>query len=169
MLRDPCVSIRRRFSLHGTAWRLVMDLTSWVGEYGLFGLALVAFLAATLLPFSSEVVVVAALQLDLDPVAVLLYASLGNSIGAMTNYGLGWLLTQPTLTRLYRQRWGRKAVAWAQRYGGWCLAASWVPLVGDPLMLVGGVLRFHAGYTILLGLGTRVARYILLIGLIHLN
>jgi membrane protein YqaA with SNARE-associated domain len=146
-----------------------MDLHAWVLDHGLFGLALVAFAAATVLPFSSEVAVVAALQLGLSPSAVLLYAAVGNSLGAMTNYGLGWLLTKPTLKRLRRQRWGLQALTWARRYGGWCLAASWMPLVGDPIMLVGGVLRFHAGYTIGLGLGTRVVRYAVLIGFFGLQ
>jgi membrane protein YqaA with SNARE-associated domain len=148
------------------AW--YMDVHVWVIDYGLFGLALIAFLAATVLPFSSEVAVVAALQLGLSPVAVLVYAAAGNSLGAMTNYGLGWLLTKPALKRLRRQQWGVRALTWARRYGGWCLAASWMPLVGDPIMLVGGVLRFHAGYTIGLGLGTRVARYAVLIGFLGL-
>ncbi len=142
-----------------------MDVTTWVTAYGLLGLAWVAFLAATFLPMSSEVAVVAALQAGLPPVDVLLYASLGNSAGAMTNYAIGWRLAPPALTPLQRRRWGRQAVVWAKRHGGWSLAASWMPLVGDPLMLVGGVLRFHAGYTILLGLGTRVLRYALIIGL----
>ena len=59
------------------------DLSSWVAAYGLWGVALAAFLAATLLPLSSEVAVVAALQVGLPPVAVLLWGSVGNCLGAM--------------------------------------------------------------------------------------
>ncbi|HSX81769.1 MAG TPA: DedA family protein, partial [Candidatus Saccharimonadia bacterium] len=70
------------------------DLSSWVAAYGLWGLALAAFLAATLLPLSSEVAVVAALQFGLPPVDVLLWASVGNCLGAMTNYWLGLLCTK---------------------------------------------------------------------------
>ncbi len=142
------------------------DLSSWVTAYGLWGLTLEAFLAATLLPLSSEVAVVAALQLGLPPVQVLLWASVGNCLGAIMNYWLGLLCTKPVLARVQRERWGRQAWAWAERYGGWSLATSCLPFIGDPIMLFGGVLRFHLSYIILLGLGTRVARYGLIIGLL---
>jgi len=142
------------------------DLSSWVAAYGLWGLTLEAFLAATLLPLSSEVAVVAALQLGLPPVQVLLWTSVGNCLGAITNYWLGLLCTKPVLARVQRERWGRQALAWAERYGGWSLATSCLPFIGDPIMLFGGVLRFHLSYIILLGLGTRVARYGLIIGLL---
>jgi len=65
-----------------------------------------------------------------------------------------------------RERWGRRAWTWAERYGGWSLVTSCLPYIGDPIMLIGGVLHFHLGYVLLLGLGTRVARYVLLIGLL---
>ena len=128
------------------------DLSSWVAVYGLWGLTLEAFLAATLLPLASEVTVVAALQLGLPPVQVLLWASVGNCLGAITNYWLGLLCTKPVLARVQRERWS--------------LATSCLPFIGDPIMLFGGVLRFHLSYIILLGLGTRVARYGLIIGLL---
>lgn len=143
-----------------------MDLTaSWVASYGLAGLALMAFLAATLLPLSSEVAVLAALHLGCAPEAVFLWASVGNSAGALSNYLLGRCLTGAALTRLHATRWGPTAVAWAQRYGGWSLAGSCLPLIGDPLMLLSGILRLPYGYVVGLGLGTRVLRYGVLIAL----
>ena len=142
------------------------DLISWVAAYGRWGLTLEAFLAATLLPLSSEVAVVAALQLGLPPVQVLIWVSVGNCLGAITNYWIGLLWTKPVLARVQRERWGRQAWAWAERYGGWSLLTSWLPWVGDPMMLISGILRFHLGYVLLLGLGTRVGRYMLMIGLL---
>jgi membrane protein YqaA with SNARE-associated domain len=84
----------------------------------------------------------------------------------MTNYWLGLLCTKPVLARVQRERWGRRAWAWAEHYGGWSLATSCLPYIGDPIMLIGGVLHFRLGYVLLLGLGTRVARYVLLLGLL---
>jgi membrane protein YqaA with SNARE-associated domain len=84
----------------------------------------------------------------------------------MTNYWLGLLCTKPVVARVQRERWGRQAWAWAERYGGWSLATSCLPYIGDPIMLIGGVLHLHLGYVLLLGLGTRIARYVLLIGLL---
>ena len=106
------------------------------------------------------------MQLGLPAADVLLWASVGNCLGAMTNYWLGLLCTRPVLARVQRERWRRQAWAWAERYGGWSLATSCLPYIGDPIMLIGGVLHFHLGYVLLLGLGTRVARYVLLIGLL---
>ena len=142
------------------------DMSSWMAAYGLWSLGCAAFLAATLLPLSSEIAVVAALQLGFPPIPVLLWASVGNCLGAMTNYWLGLLCSKPVLARVQRERWGRQAWAWAEYYGGWSLVTSCLPYIGDPIMLIGGVLRFHLGYIILLGLGTRVARYVLLVGLL---
>jgi len=142
------------------------DLYPWVVAYGLWGLALVTFLAATLLPLSSEVAVVTALQLGLAPLDIVLWASVGNCLGAMTNNWLGLLCTRPILARVQRERWGRQACVWAKRYGGWSLVTSCLPGIGDPIMLLGGVLHVHLRYVLLLGLGTRVARYLLLIGLL---
>jgi membrane protein YqaA with SNARE-associated domain len=85
----------------------------------------------------------------------------------MTNYWLGLLWTQPILARLQRERWGRQAWIWAERYGGWSLVTSCLPFVGDPIMLLGGICRFHLGYVVGFGLGTRVVRYVLLIGLLR--
>jgi len=144
-----------------------MDAAVWIANYGLYGLLAFAFLAATLLPFSSEIAVLTALQLGLSPGPVLLYAALGNCLGAMTNYALGSMLSQPTLRRLHRRPWSRRALTWAQGYGGWSLAGSWLPLVGDPLMLISGIFRFHVAHILVLGLGTRVLRYAVLIGLLQ--
>ena len=144
-----------------------MDAAVWIANYGLFGLLVLAFLAATLLPFSSEIAVLTALQFGLAPGPVFLYAALGNCLGAMTNYALGFLLSRSTLRRLQREPWSRRALTLAQRYGGWSLAGSWLPLVGDPLMLISGIFRFHTAYILMLGLGTRVFRYAVLIGLLQ--
>lgn len=146
----------------------MLDVSAWVGLYGLWGLALAAFLAATLLPLSSEVAVIAALQLHFAPLDVLCWASFGNCLGALSNYVLGRCFTQSLAQRVQHERWGLQAWRWARRYGGWSLATSCLPLVGDPIMLVGGLLRFPLGYVVGLGLGTRVARYVLIIGVSHL-
>ncbi len=142
------------------------DTSAWVAAYGLWGLASAAFLAATLVPLSSEIAVVVALQLGLPSLDVVLWASAGNCLGAMTNYWLGLLCTERARARLAQSRWGRHAWTWAERYGGWSLSTSWLPWIGDPMMLLSGLLRFPLGYVLLLGLGTRVGRYCLLVGLV---
>ena len=60
-------------------------------QYGYYGLFSISFLAATILPISSELVFIALLTADFNPMLLLLSATLGNWIGGMTNYYLGYL------------------------------------------------------------------------------
>lgn len=116
-------------------------MLSWI-TYA--GLAFSAFVAATLLPMQSEAALVALLALEPSAVyALVLVASLGNIVGSQVNW---WLGSQ--LQRWQTRRWFPVSAAqlergqhWYQRYGRWSLLLSWLPIVGDPLTLIAGVLR----------------------------
>lgn len=86
-------------------------------------------------------------------------ASIGNCLGALTNVALGRWLAPRVRPRLE----GHRALAWAERWGGWCLLGSWLPIIGDPLMLVAGLLRLRWWAIVVFGLGTRIARYAIVI------
>lgn len=60
-------------------------------QYGYWGMFISALLAATILPFSSEVVILALYAAGLNPVALIVYGSIGNILGSMINYGIGRL------------------------------------------------------------------------------
>jgi membrane protein YqaA with SNARE-associated domain len=139
-------------------------MQEWVAAYGLWGLGLAAFLGATLVPVSSEVAVVAALKMGLPAWQVFASASLGNALGASFNYGLGWLFGERVLAKLEQGRAGRRALGWATRYGRWSLLGSWLPVVGDPLCLAAGLFRVNFYFFVTVGIGTRLARYAVLIG-----
>lgn len=116
-------------------------MADWLALLGLFASALGA---ATLLPLQSEAVLVSLLLKSSTPVLwLLLVATLGNVLGACINAWLG-----RSLTRFRGRRWfpvSDQALAKAQqhyqRYGYWTLLLSWLPVVGDPLTLVAGVMR----------------------------
>lgn len=127
------------------------------------GLFLAAFLGATLVPVSSEAAFVAALAAGMDPTVALVTASAGNALGASVTYAMGWMLGPKTRAKLEASRSGRKALAWAERYGAWTLAGAWLPVVGDPICLAAGLFRMPIWAFVLLGLGTRVARYAVLL------
>jgi membrane protein YqaA with SNARE-associated domain len=116
-------------------------------------------LAATLLPFSSEAAVLAALAAGGDPLYTLLAASAGNCAGALITFGMGWTLGDALRPRLLKTRGGPRALRWAERWGPWSLLGSWLPVVGDPLLLLAGALRLPWWSVVAFGLGTRVARY----------
>lgn len=121
-----------------------------------------AFLASTLLPLSSEGVLAAlALHEGGDWVVLWLSASLGNTAGALVNYLLGRYLL------VFRdQRWfpvGAAALAraqdWFGRFGTWSLFFSWLPIVGDPLTLVAGIMRTSPLLFLVLVFAGKAARY----------
>lgn len=136
---------------------------AWALDAGLPGLGLAAFLAATVLPLSSEVAVLAALAAGYPPLAVLAWASAGNCLGALSSYGLGRLFADRARARLSASPRGRRALERADRFGTWSLLASWLPVVGDPLLVAAGLLRFRWTAVVGLGLGLRVARYAVLV------
>ena len=114
------------------------DLYAYLGLFG------AAFAAATLLPLQSEALLVALLLGGGQPAGVLvLVASLGNVLGSLVNWWLGRYLE-----RFHGRRWFPvsdrrllQAQHWYGRYGRWSLLLSWLPVIGDPLTLVAGIMR----------------------------
>lgn len=107
-------------------------------------LFLAAFLAATIVPAQSEAVLVGLILAGDQPLGtLLLVATLGNVLGSVVNWLLGRFIEH------FRDRpWFPVAPdklasveAWYRRFGIWSLLLSWVPIIGDPLTVVAGVLR----------------------------
>ena len=120
---------------------------------GYVGLFLSALLAATVLTFSSEAVLVG------------LMASLGNVLGAAVNWGLGRFCL-----RWQDRRWFPvdkekldRAGRWFSRYGVWSLLLAWVPIIGDPLTFAAGVLRVNFWLFLLLVSIGKAGRYAVVI------
>jgi membrane protein YqaA with SNARE-associated domain len=108
------------------------------------GLFFSAFGAATLLPLQSEAMLVALLLSDAYPLwALLALASAGNLLGAQLNWLLGRYLERFRQRRWFplNERTLARAQRWYARHGRWSLLLSWLPIVGDPLTLVAGVMR----------------------------
>lgn len=113
---------------------------------GYAGLFASAFLAATLLPFYSELVTAAMSSSDtFDPALILIVATAGNTAGATINWGLGRYLVHFRDRRWFplKPKQLDRATDWFNRYGLWSLLLSWLPWVGDPLTVVAGVLRVN--------------------------
>ena len=121
-----------------------------------------AFLAATLLPFSSEVAFAAALQSDMSFENALFFASSGNILAIIFNYYLGYFLYETTKTKLFHLRFGKKAFLFGHRYGYYALLFSWLPLIGDPLTLVAGLVRLKFVWFVIIAGSLRIVRYIFL-------
>ncbi|MEJ8475218.1 YqaA family protein [Roseibium algae] len=110
----------------------------------LAGLFLLSFLAATLLPAQSELVLAGLITAEAAPVWLLIcVASVANTLGSAVNWLLGRGVTSFSDRPWYPVKPEKlaKACGWYQRYGKWSLLLSWAPFIGDPLTLVAGILK----------------------------
>jgi len=111
-------------------------------ELGYFGLFLICFLAATILPLASEGVLLLFLATSFDPTICLIVATIGNTLGGLTNYLLGMLGKKATLKKVFRSNAKfDKFKAKIERYGYWLGTITWVPFIGDPLTVALGFFR----------------------------
>lgn len=146
----------------------MVALTAWSVASGLPGLFLACFLAATLVPFSSEAVLAAAALGPWSTLALLATATAGNWSGGLTTYAIGRWCDARTIARWLRTD-PRKAEHWQHqvgRYGAWCALLTWVPFIGDPIALALGVFRVRPVPVAVLMLVGKAARYaVIIIGL----
>ncbi len=135
---------------------------SWTGaadwDWSLFASAL---LSATLLPGGSEALLIWRLREGGDPLALVMSAGAGNLLGSIVTYGMGRLGN-----RAVHARWLRvdeaalaRAEAWFARFGLPALLLAWLPVIGDPLCLLAGLLRAPLAWFILLAGAGKFARY----------
>lgn len=136
-------------------------MTDWLLAHGHPALFVLSFLASTLLPVGSEPLLVALLLQGADPWVTVGVATAGNTLGACTTYAVGLLGSPFLVRRVLRldEAAQRKAEALYARLGSWSLLLSWVPVVGDPLCLAGGLFRVHFGRFALLVAAGKLARY----------
>ena len=130
-------------------------LTGWAALFGS------AFLAATLLPGSSEAIMLALMHQGGEPVGLVLVATVGNTLGAVVNWALGLFLLRFRDRRwfYFNEQQIQRAQRAFQRYGVWTLVLSWLPVVGDALTLVAGVMRVRLWLFLALVATGKGARY----------
>ena len=126
----------------------------------------VSFLAATLLPLGSEALLLYDISQGYSLLLLWTVATLGNTLGSMVNYWLG------LKGEAYLERRGHLSVekmekyrSFFAKYGGWTLLLSWVPIIGDPLTFIAGVLRYNFKYFTLIVAMAKGLRYAVVISL----
>ena len=133
-------------------------------EFGYIGLFLSSFLAATILPLSSEVVLVFLLLKSFDPIILISIATFGNTLGSFVNYLIGaWgsLFIIRKILKISEDDFS-KAKQRFKKYGVYSLFFAWVPLIGDPLTIVAGVLKINILLFIALVASGKLIRYIII-------
>ena len=136
-----------------------MSSISMLLDYALLFLS--ALVAATIMPFYSEAFLYVLLQEAPSPVLPIFVATVGNVLGACINWWLG-----KEILRFKDHRWFyfndgqiEKAQRGFQRFGLWTLLFSWVPIIGDPLTLIAGVLKVRFWIFLCLVTAGKAARY----------
>ena len=123
---------------------------------GLAALFVSAFTSATVLPGSSELVLIAFLKaFPARGVEAIAVATVANTLGGLTTYGLGRIVP------LRKDPPAPRALAWVRRYGAFALLLSWVPLVGDALCAAAGWLRVRWWQAAIAMAAGKLGRYVL--------
>ena len=124
----------------------------------------ISFLAATILPFSSELSLAALIATsDYDNLLLLIVASFGNVLGSVVNWALGSYSRNLTTKKWFpfKETQIERSSKWFRKFGKWSLLFAWVPVLGDPLTLVAGILRVKfIDFIILVAIG-KVSRYLI--------
>ncbi len=133
-------------------------------DLGYLGLFISSFLAATILPLSSEVVLSALLLSGLSPVALVTTATIGNVLGSLTNYALGYWVSLEVIKKWLKMSEQEfvKAEQRFVKYGYLSMLFAWVPIIGDPLTVVAGVLRIRLAWFVILVTAGKLARYLVI-------
>ena len=111
--------------------------------YGYWGLFLASFLAATVLPLSSEVVLSALLAWGFDPFLCIAFASVGNTLGGMTCYWIGLLGKVTWMEKYLRIKYEKveKMQRWMKNKGSALALLTFLPVVGDVIAVALGFMR----------------------------
>ena len=129
----------------------------------------ISFLAATILPFSSELTLAGLIATsDYDNLLLLTVASFGNILGSLVNWALGSYSRNLATKKWFpfKETQIERSSKWFKKFGKWSLLFAWVPVLGDPLTLVAGILRVKfIDFIILVAIG-KVSRYLIVFYLI---
>ena len=120
----------------------------------------VCFISATIIPLASEAAVFGAIKLGVPATEALVFASIGNCAAVGFNYWLGRLGSEAVHRKAETSRWGKRSLDYLEKHGLWALLLSWLPFIGDPLTIVGGIIRINFLHFVLITFPLRVIRYI---------
>ena len=138
---------------------------AFLSNYGNLGMFLAALLSGSILPISSEAIMIALLAVGIEPWGLLLWGTLGNIIGGVICYYAGSRGTPEQLARVLHIRNERmdKAVAVIQKYGWWAAFFSFVPLLGSAILIAMGVMHSDVPRTMVSMILGKFLRYFVIV------
>ncbi|MBT3280543.1 MAG: DedA family protein [Campylobacteraceae bacterium] len=128
-----------------------------------------ALISATLFPFGSEAILLYDLTINLNVYLLFLFATIGNTLGSIINYWLG-LKGETYLVEknIINEKKILKAQNYFNKYGAYSLLFSWLPIIGDPITFIAGVVKYDFKKFVLLVLIAKAGRYLFVIGSYYL-
>jgi membrane protein YqaA with SNARE-associated domain len=152
-----------------TPFFILNILLEFLIPYGYLGLFIASFLAATILPFSSEVVLVSLLsfsykEFNYSSILLIASATLGNFLGGTTNYYLGRFCKIEWLNKYlgFSEQKLQKASKYVHKYGAYLAFFSWIPIVGDPMCIALGWFKAKQARFLLFMFVGKLMRYVIL-------
>ena len=122
-----------------------------------------AFISATIFPMGSEALLIYDLEQGLNPFALLLFASVGNILGSWVNYWFGLKGEEYLLEkRVLKSSQIEKGQKYFNKYGGYSLLLAWVPIIGDPITFIAGILKYDIKKFFFFVSLSKVGRYVFL-------
>lgn len=139
----------------------MQGIVEFLLQWGYFGLFIGSFLAATIIPFSSDLMLLGMLAIGGDPVTCVMVATLGNWLGGMTSYGIGRAGKWEWIEKWFKikQESIEKHKAKIDRYGSLLALFTWLPLVGDVMAIGLGFYRINFRRVTVFMLIGKCARY----------
>lgn len=140
-------------------------IMTFLVSYGYMGMLIAAFLAASILPFSSEAVMVGLQAAGLDPVALIAYGTIGNVLGSMFNYTIGRLGKMEWIEKYLHVKKEDldKAHKFMAGKGAWMGLLSVIPVIGDVITVALGLMRANVVIVVISVTISKLARYMLLV------
>ncbi len=128
-----------------------------------FTLFFFALISATLFPLGSEALLIYDIKQGYNLYLLLLFATLGNVLGSCINYYLGLKGEEYLIEKNYiKEEKIAKSKAFFDKYGSFALLLSWVPIIGDPITFVAGILNYNFKLFLLLVTLAKFGRYLIL-------
>jgi membrane protein YqaA with SNARE-associated domain len=144
---------------------MMETLTQILVDWGIPGMFFSAILAGSILPFSSEIVLITLVNLGVSPTALLIAATVGNTIGGMTCYYIGWLGRTDWIEKYFKMKKERtdRMQRFLQGKGALMGFFSFVPFVGGVITVALGLLRSNVWLTLVSMIAGKLLRYVLLL------
>lgn len=128
-----------------------------------FYLFIISFLSATIFPFGSEALFLYDLSIDLNIFLLLLFATFGNTLGAVVNYWLGLKGERYIISKkLLDEAKLTKGKLFFDKYGGATLFFSWLPIFGDAFTFIAGILKYDRVRFVVIVAIAKFGRYLFL-------